>query len=230
MIGTPAAGPLLSRRPGGIARGVFVALLSVATAGCAYNVQPSATKAVNIYSSYENKIPGKWILVLDPSIKDVSRDVKPATYICSAHHYPVQFGESLAVSLKSTFMALVDEIEERATLPSTDELAKLGAAGSAVVRLDDFSPRLTCSMGFWSGSCTATAELTVGLNARRVDGKAFATAVTGSKTADGDSGPYCGAASAVLADASTKAMRDMLERLAERIANAANLRGELKAQ
>lgn len=210
---------------------VWMLLLPVLVlAGCAYNVQPAATKAVNIYSSYENKVPGKWIVVFDPSVRDLSRDVKPASYVCSAHHYPVQFGDSLAVSLKHTFQALVEDVEERSTLPTTDELIKMGAIGSALVRVDDFSPRLTCSMGFWNGSCTATADLTVGINAKRVDGKGLATAATGSKTFDGDSGAYCGSASAVLSEAATRAMRDMLERLAERIANAANLRGDLKAQ
>lgn len=128
--------------------------------GCAYNVQPAATKAVNIYSSYENKVPGKWVIVFELGVRDLSRDVKPASYVCSAHHYPVQFGDSLAISLKHTFQALVEDVEERSTLPTTDELIKMGAVGSAVVRVDDFSPRLTCSMGFWSGSCTATADLT----------------------------------------------------------------------
>lgn len=214
----------------GFAVVISFALFAITAGGCAYNVQPASTKAVNIYSSYENKIPGKWILVMDPSVRQVSRDVKPSTYICSAHHYPVNFGDSLAVSLRQTFQALVEDVEERPSLPSNEELTKIGARGAAVVRVDEFSPRLTCSMGFWSGTCTATVDLTVGLHAKRLDGKALATAVTGSKTHDGDSGGACGGGSEILSEASTRAMRDMLERLAERVANAGNLRGEFRTE
>jgi len=47
---------------------VISGLIFLALSGCAYNVQPMSAKPVNIYSSYEEKIPGKFVVVVDDSL------------------------------------------------------------------------------------------------------------------------------------------------------------------
>lgn len=203
---------------------VFLALFAALLSGCAYNVQPSSTQAVNIYTTYDQKIKGKWILVMDPSLKDVNKQVKPSSYVCGAHTYPVATGDSLATSVKRTMLAVFEDVVEQNSLPPADALAAAGAKGTILVRLEDFTPKLTCSMGFWSGTCTAQADIGFGVTVRIGSESVLSTQVMGSKSADGDAGGACSGGSAVLAEGITKSTRDALERLAERVSNSQRLR------
>ncbi|MBI5886650.1 MAG: hypothetical protein HZB85_08760 [Deltaproteobacteria bacterium] len=192
--------------------------------GCAYNVQPVSTKAINIYSSYENKVPGQFAVVLDDSIRNVNREVKPVSYACSAHSYPISLSDSIAVSVKHTLDSVFESTVEQSTVPSGEAMTRLGLRGVVLVRMDDFSPRLFCSWGFWSGTCSGSTDISFGVYIRGINGTLLATSVSGSKTFDGDSGGACGGGANVLSESITRATRDALERLAERVANSPQLR------
>ena len=211
---------------------LFMALFAaglVTTAGCAYNVQPTSAPAVNIYTSYDKKIPGKWAVVVDDGIKGLHRDVKTASYVCSAHTYPIDVGAVLATSVRRTVEQLVDESVVSETIPSPQTAKENGLAGSVLVRLDDYQPRLTCQMGFWSGSCTSTVDLSLGVIVRSAEGQTLLSTNAGStRSADGDAGAACASAGVWLGDATSRATKDVLERLAERIASATALRNEKK--
>ena len=97
-------------------------------------------------------------------------------------------------------------------------------SGTIIVRLDSFQPRLACQMGFWSGTCTATADISFGVEVSGPSGRLLGTSIGASKTHDGDSGGACGDAANVFAEAYRLALRDALERMAERISNAPRLR------
>lgn len=199
------------------------AIAMVGISGCAHQVATTKAAPVNIYSDYETKIPGPWIIVIDPSV-EFTREVKPATFVCSAHSYPLSSGSTIRESLKIMFDKIVDEPIYRNDTPSAAELSQSKARGVAIVRLDGMEPRLTCQQGFWSGTCSASVEMTFGIEARNADGRIMGTSVGAQKTFDGDSGAYCGGASSVLAEAYRLALKDSLERLAERISNAQKMR------
>jgi hypothetical protein len=203
----------------------LAALLFTQLSGCAYNVQPTSTQAVNIYTTFDQKIKGKWILVIDPSVRDVNRQVKPSSYACAAHTYPVAGGDALTNSVRRTMSVIFDEVIEQSTLPSAETLASLGARGSIIVRLDEFAPKITCTPGFWSMSCAGQAEIGFSVVVRLGGEQVVNTQALGSKGSDGDAGAACGGAATVLAEAITRATRDALERLAERVANSQRLRG-----
>jgi hypothetical protein len=158
-------------------------------------------------------------------MRNVNRQIKPVTFICQAHNYPIVIGDSLVVSFKQT-LALIFEspVVEQTTMPSNDSMTKLGLTGVIFVKLDDFSPRVACVRGFWTGTCSGSTDVSFGVNIRGVAGPLFSSAASGSKTADGDAGVYCGGASEVIGESITKATRDALERLAERISNSPRLR------
>jgi hypothetical protein len=179
---------------------------------------------VNIYSDYDTKVPGAWIVVIDPSV-EFTREVKPSSYECSAHSYPLSSGTTIRESLKGMFDKIVEEPIYRTDTPSAEEMAASNVRGVAVVRLDAIEPRLSCQMGFWSGTCSATVDMTFGLEARNREGRILGTSAGSQKTADGDSGAACGGASNVLAEAYRRSLKDSLERLAERISNAQKMRG-----
>jgi hypothetical protein len=78
---------------------IFIIVLILMVCGCSYSVQPVSTKALSIYSAYDNKVPGKYAVILDDSIRVVNREIAPASYVCSAHRYPIAVGDTLAVLL-----------------------------------------------------------------------------------------------------------------------------------
>jgi hypothetical protein len=204
--------------------GILAIALCAIASGCAYNVQPTTARAVNIYSSYENKIPGKYAIVLDESLRSVNRDVRPATYVCSAHSFPIALGDTLVISVKRTLDAVFEDALERPSMPSAEAMKRDGLSGAILVKLDDFAPRLSCQMGFWTGHCTASTDIAFGVNVRGPGGGLVSTGVAGSKTVDGDSGAACEAGANVLSESISRATRDALERMAERLANAQKLR------
>jgi hypothetical protein len=184
-----------------------------------------STRAVNNYSAYDDKIPGNYALVIDESMRNIERQIKPVTLVCQAHSYPIVIGDSLTVSVKQTLASIFESpIVEQTTVPSNDSMKKLGMTGVILVKLDDFSPRVVCVQGFWSGTCSGSTDVSFGVNIRGVVGPLFSSAASGSKTADGDAGAYCGGAAIVIGDSITKATRDALERLAERLSNSPKLR------
>ena len=164
------------------------------------------------------------MLVIDSSIRNVNREVTPASYICRAHRFPIAVGDSLAVSIKQTLESIFEQVREQGSAPPADQLNKLGFNGVILVRLDDFSPRIICNKGFMSGTCTANTDLSFGVTVRGPGGILASTAASGSKTADGDAGVYCGGGADVLSDSITRATRDALERVGERLSNSPKLR------
>lgn len=205
---------------------IAIALATVALAlqGCAYNVQTVTVPVVNVQASYDSKISGKFALVLDDSLKDANRQVKPGSYVCSAHSYPVSLGTGLSSSLQRMFEQIFEEIQVRPNAPTTEALGREGLRGTVVVRLEEFAPRINCQMGFFSGNCTAYGDLAVSVNVRGASGTLFSTSATGTRVADGSAGGACEGGAVVLGDAINRSMRDLLERLGERVSNSPRLR------
>lgn len=208
---------------------VVTCLLSFILTSCAYNVQPMSTKAVNIYSAYEEKIPGAYGLIIDNSVRNVNRKIAPVSYVCAAHRYPIVVGDSLAISVKQTLDSVFERVVEQKTLPSDESLSKLRLNGTVLVKLDDFSPRILCTQGFSQGTCTASTDISFGVTVRGLSETLLATAASGSKTADGSAGGACGGGAEVIGDSITRATREALERLAERLSNSPRLRAAQKS-
>ena len=60
---------------------------TVTLTGCSYNVPTKVAPAANIYNSYGDIIPGKYYLTVRSG--DFSREIKPSSYLCSFHSYPI---------------------------------------------------------------------------------------------------------------------------------------------
>lgn len=219
---------LCSEFAGALIRGdnmkYFTLAVSIAAlAGCSYAVKPVSAPAVNVYSSYEDKIPGKWVVVVADT-SDLVREIKPSGFTCSAHKYPFDAGDSIRLSVQNTLQNVFEEIELRSVNPTLEEIERTGFSGYLMIRVTAFQPRLSCSPGFWEASCTATSELAIGVDAFGHSGKLLGTSVSGSKSSDGGAGGYCGEAANIFADAFQASVKDTMERLAERVSNATKLR------
>jgi hypothetical protein len=201
-------------------------LAALSLAGCAYKVEPQAQPAVNIYTTYEDKLPGNYVFVADDSLKNVKREVKPSSYVCSAMSYPTDIGPSLVASLNSTLQKVADNVQVAETGVSVEKISADSQQRVVFVRLDSFSPRLSCSPGFFEGYCTASADMSLGVTVTGPGGRLFSSSVGSSRTADGGSGSACDGGAKVLSQAIELTMRDTMERMAERLSASTKLRDQ----
>lgn len=197
----------------------------VFASGCAYQSVPVSAPAINIATNFDKKVPGKWAMILNEDIGQARKEVKASSYACSAHTYPVDAGQAFQASIRRTLESVFESVVEPAGSLSIEAMKTGGYKGQVTMRLSDFSPRLTCSMGFWSGSCTSNVDVGFAAEVKGQDGKILHnSSAGGSKSADGNSGGACEGGSNVLAEATSRATKDALERIAERLSNAQTLR------
>lgn len=207
---------------------VFLGIVCLSImSGCAYKAVPMVAPAVNIVTNFDNKVPGKWALVISEDVSQARKEVKPSSYTCSAHTYPVDAGQALESSLRKTMDAVFEATVEPANSLTIEAMKKGGYAGQVSVRLSEFAPRLSCQTGFWSGTCTSSVEIGFAVEVRNGDGKiVHNSSAGGSKSSEGDAGGACNGGSSVLSEATSRAIKDALERVAERLSNAPALRAK----
>jgi hypothetical protein len=193
--------------------------------GCAYTVPDTISPAVNIYSSYDDKIKGPVVLVIDNNLKTINQRVTPSSYLCSEHSYPVVMESALASSIKSTTDAIFDQVIEKTTLPTQQEMQKSGIQGSIYVRLNRFYPTIGFLSGFWEPHGMASCDIVLDVTVKDAENKnLLVTTVGGARTADGGGGAYCGNGANILSNAISLSIRETMERYAERISNSDKIR------
>jgi hypothetical protein len=199
-------------------------LVVVICSGCAYQVPAINVATPNVYTTYESKIQGNYILLVDESVTNISRDVRASGHVCSAHNYPIALGNSMSASVKRLMESLFENVNTAASMPSKEAMKHDNLNGAIVVKLDTFEPRFTCQVGLFSGTCSASADIGFGVLVNGPAGRLLGFSVSGSKTADGDAGGGCEGAATVLGTAISKSEKDALERMGERISNSQALR------
>lgn len=218
------------RQPLYLAALALVLLLAMGLVGCTYNATPVTAPAVNVYSSYDDPVSGQWVLVVDDSVNDANRNVKPSSYACSAHDYPLQAGDTLRASISRSMESIFEEVEVRSTAPSNSALKEGGYAGVILVRLDHFQPRVTCNMGFFSANCTATTDISFGVNVRGPEGRLYGGTAGANRSAQGDAGGTCQEVATWLSESARLSIREGLERLVEKLANSERIRNHGEPQ
>jgi len=191
---------------------------------CSYSVAPTAAPAVNVYSSYDTKIQGRWALVIDEGTTEFNRVIKSSSYACSAHKYPLNSGDTISLSIKRTMANVFHEVIEMSTMPNISELSQDNISGVVIIRLDNFIARVRCDQGFWSTDCIADIDMAFGVEVRGNKGILFGTSVGDQKTSEGGAGSGCGNISNIIAEAYRLALRDSMERMAEKISNSERIR------
>lgn len=192
--------------------------------GCAYQVPTVSAPAVNVYSNYDDKVPGKYFLTVEQNQSVLKRDISASSYVCSAHKFPVDATQSFETSVLQTMTNIFDEVEPVQPAPTISTMQKFGAAGSILVKADTFQPRLSCSAGFWSGNCTSNVDLSIGVVVNSPSGRLLATSAGASRSVDVDAGGACEGGANAIAQAISAAIKESLERVAERLTNSPRLR------
>jgi len=170
-------------------------LLTLFASGCArtYKAPVESVQNINVYSSYEGKIRGSFdiIINLDPGL--AIKDVKPSTFICGAHTFPVDISTILRTSIYAATEKIFEQINERTDIPSSEMMLKEQKTGYIIVRLKEFEPVITFMPGFFSGTANASCESALEVEIRdRKNVKVYETAVSGNRSASGDAGSMCG--------------------------------------
>lgn len=202
-----------------IAAGV---LAVVALSGCQYTAEPMAIGSFNVYSSYDDKVPGKFLLYVDGA--QLNKDVKPSNLNCAAHTYPLHLADSFASSTRQTVANLVGEIEVVDKPVDRETLAAMSARGMIIVRGEQVIPKLRVVPGFWTANMESDVEIVASITVDGRSGRLLGTTVSGRGNAQGDAGALCEGGATSLAGAASDAMRMALTRIGEEFTNSERVR------
>ena len=199
-----------------------VAALGLILSACTYQVQTVSAPQLDVYSNYENKVPGKWALIVDSS--QFTHTVKSEGLSCAAHNYPLDLSSSFKQSVAATFENIVDSVEVMDAPIPAETLTSRGYSGVISIRAEDLRSRLIFQPGLFTGTADVTVELDAGMTVFGPHGKLVGTRGTGKGEGNSDAGQFCGGATDAIGHASESAMKDLLGVLGERFSNAPQVR------
>lgn len=183
-----------------------------------YLTRPDPVVGINIYTADGAKIKGTWVYIIDDSVSSASRQIKASSIPCSLHTYPVNAGESVASSLSNAMKELFQNALPRKALPSIEAAKAENLSGAVIVKLDEFNPRFSCTIGQFEGHCTASTDLALTATlVKYPSGERNYVHASSQRSADGSSGKMCAGVSDVISESVKKATKDALERMGEKI-------------
>ena len=201
------------------------ALVVLMGTGCSYKASVPAVDVANIYTSYEEKVPGTVALVVDAQEDVFDRTIKPNTYTLGAHKYPIAAATAFKTSVMNTTKSVFENVVDKNEIPSIEQMYTDNLNGYLVVHVKHFEPRISFIQGFWSATASSTVEIAFDFTVRdKNNNLIFSSAVSASRTAEGDAGGAGAGGAPVIADATKKAVTEALERYAERLSNSSKLR------
>jgi len=201
-----------------------IALLGavVFLSGCTYKAATNVNPATNIYSNYSDKVPGKYALYVDA--EEMADTFKVTGYACGAHNYPVDARNAFSVSVKQTLENIIEYVEVVDNPLDRNGILAHELDGMIVVEADKLEIDLIVIAGFWTSQMKADAEITVKVQVDNESGRLLGTSVEGDDDYVADAGGACGGGATAIGTAIEKAMKEVLERMGERISNSPRLR------
>lgn len=198
------------------------AMLAQGLAGCQYTANTTAAPARNVVTSYSNKIPGKWAVLIEADrLNTIARS---EDLNCSAHTFPINFTEGFPASVRETLPNVVSQVED-VSGPSTSEAIKtLKARGAIQIRGENLTSRIKIVPGFWSANVVADVDMSVAVMVDGPNGRIFGKTFDGRGRADRPVGMFCAGGAEAVKAAAEDAQRDVLRRIAEELANSERVR------
>lgn len=202
----------------------YLALLAVAiSAGaCAYKVPVTAAPNLAVYDSYGEKLPGFYLVYVDPS--KCSTRLKVSGFAGSAHNYPLDCAQAFQDATDKTLANIFEKTKLIAKPVAAADLKAYGAAGMVVVTFDSVEGMFSYAEGFFESTAMANVEMQASATIDSATGRIFGSRAAGQGSGQSGSG-FAGEGSvAAIAQAAEKAMRALLGQLGERIANSPRMR------
>lgn len=202
-----------------ISRLILVSIIAFLVSGCAHTATVSTVRATNIYSDNEKKVTGEYAYIVDKtSLTKLRKDDTVQGMLCAAHSFPVNgedaFTNSLPAMLEEVFEN-VSKANEGGVKPNVTQL---------LFRIERFEPRLKFISKFFGSEAEATVELSISVVGTKDGKRVFGTTVDTQRTKSGDGGQMCGGGAEVIADGTRDAIKDVLEKVGERMTNSQSFR------
>lgn len=191
--------------------------LVILLGGCSYNAQVVSTSAPASEIRLDRVRDARAALILDSEIETLRREVKPSSYVCTFHDYPLDIGQSIKQSIRS----VIDS--------SFREMEFVGVGGTASGHdftfkfdLTDFVPTISFASGFWQGTANANVELVMRVTVMDSEGQEILrTTIAGEGNAQQKGG--CGDGAQALADAGQESVKRLLENFVYKVINSDQL-------
>lgn len=199
-----------------------VSIAGALTSGCAYRAETMTVAAYNVYSSYENKLPGKYLLYVEGA--KLNKTIKPSDFNCAAHTYPLELSGGFVGSVRKTFANLVEEVEVVDAPVDRGELPARGARAMIMVRGEEVNGRLRVVPGFWVAGMETQVEIASSVVVDGRKGRLLGTTVSGDGNAQGSAGGFCEGGAKALVESAEQAMKEVVGRLGEALSNSERVR------
>ena len=193
-------------------------IASTTLTGCTHQAIVGTASPTNVYSGFDQRVSLPVTYTIDSTaVTKLRKNDTVWGYACSAHRYPVDAIDAFTGSVPSMMEAVFDNFHESNGTPQK-------GITHLVFRIERFDPRLMFNQKFFSMDAYATVE--VGLSVLgTLDGKrVFGTSVDTQRSRTGEVVTLCSGAGVVLGDATREAIKDVLEKVGERLSNSQRLR------
>jgi hypothetical protein len=201
---------------------IAIVIAAVFLSGCAYKADPIAAPSYNVVTSFNEKVPGKWLLAIEA--EPLNQTIKPSGMACAAHNFPLELSEAYKNSVLQTLKNVFEHVESLPSPVSGQEANRRGARGIIVVRGEEVRGRLDVQPGFWTANMKTQVLIVASTFVDGPGGRVFGTTVEGQGIADAEAGMMCEGGAKSLVDASTIAMRDNIRKIAEALGNSDRVR------
>jgi len=204
-------------------RTISIFALLFLSVGCAHNAPIDIAPSYDVYSNYDDKMPGKFALTVDAS--EMTKEIKPDGFVCSAHTFPVDGASAFETSVLKTFENLVEEVVLLDNPLNQSSLKSQGYRAQLVVKARDLDVDLKVIQGFWTAEIEADVEITASVEAINVaQGKVLGATIEGDADGKAPAGAFCEGGGKAIGIAMQEAMKETMERLGERLTNARRMR------
>jgi hypothetical protein len=197
----------------------FILLMMVlSVVACTHTGTVSTVSPTNIYSGHDSKVAGKATYAIDStSLTKLRKDDAVKGLLCGAHKYPVDGTDAFVASVPAMLDAVFEDSTEQANDPRKNTL-------NFVFRIERFDPRLKFTPKFFASDGEATVDLSVSAVGTYNGKRVFGTTVDSQRSASAEAGPFCSGGEGGLHEATAAVIKDVLEKIGERISNSSQIR------
>lgn len=189
---------------------------------CSYKVEAPAAPSYDVYSSYSDKVPGRWALLVSGG--QLKGDFKVSGYTCSAYSYPLDISQSFNTSVLKTLENLIESTEEVLVPLSHEELSSENYSGLIRVNGESIDVDLTVMPGFWSTQMAAKVQMVAALAADSPTERLLGGRIASEAESRADAGGGCGSGAEAISKATQKALKRLMDELGEKVSNETRLR------
>ncbi|HUO93928.1 MAG TPA: hypothetical protein VMU22_13455 [Rhizomicrobium sp.] len=192
-----------------------------ALAACSYPVEPPPADAVPVITAYADRVPGKWLLIVDASKATAALAAEGTR--CSRSDYPLDLSKTFAETANATFRTVTEEVRLSDHALSKSEMVSGGYSGVIVVTVAQMRAHAKTD-GLLEARASADIEIDGTILVAKGGERMVDSRQTGKGEAERDAHIDCSGAGEAVAAASDTAMRDVVGKLAEQFANSHAIR------